>query len=144
MVVAKVAAETAAAAKVEVMVVEVRAEARVVHGGNGGGGEGGGEGGGSEGGGSAGGGSTSGDEGGGGATTRATLTFAAVVTLVASGVTSTRLYRLEASCAAGALTRIVTAASTVDVTAAAVAWLPSGAQCQRNGKNDLDDDAACV
>ena len=95
-----------------------------------------------EGGGSAGGGSTSGDEGGGGATTRATLTFAAVVTLVASGVTSTP--RLEASCAAGALTRIVTAASTVDVTAAAVAWLPSGAQCQRNGKNDLDDDAACV
>jgi hypothetical protein len=48
--VAKVAAETAAAAKpkVEAMVVEVRAEARVVHGGNGGGGEGGGEGGGSD------------------------------------------------------------------------------------------------
>jgi hypothetical protein len=66
-----------------------------------------------------------GEEGGGGATTRATLTFAAVATLVASGVTSTP--RLEASCAAGALTRIVTAASTVDVTAAAVAWLPSGA-----------------
>ena len=94
-------------------------------GGNGGGGEGGGEGGGSEGGGSAGGGSTGGEEGGGGATTRATLTFAAVATLVASGVTSTP--RLEASCAAGALTRIVTAASTVDATAAAVAWLPSGA-----------------
>eukprot|EP00964_Phaeocystis_antarctica_P125377 scaffold89017_cov48-Phaeocystis_antarctica.AAC.1 len=72
-----------------------------------------------------GGGSAGGDEGGGGATTRATLTFAAVATLVTSGVTSTP--RREASCAAGALTRVVAAASTVDVMAAAVAWLPSGA-----------------
>ena len=84
-----------------------------------------GAGGGGEGGGSEGGGSAGGDEGGGGATTRATLTFAAVATLVRSGVTSTP--KLEASCAAGALTRIVTAASTVEITAAAVAWLPSGA-----------------
>ena len=92
----------------------------------GGGGEGGdSEGGGSEGGGSEGGGSAGGDEGGGGATTRATLTFAAVATLVASGVTSTP--RLEASCATGALTRVVAAASTVNVMSAAVAWLPSGA-----------------
>ena len=100
-------------------------------GGDGGGGGGGsgvsivGAGGGGEGGGSEGGGSAGGDEGGGGATTRATLTFAAVATLVASGVTSTP--RREASCAVGALTRVVAAASTVDVTAAAVAWLPSGA-----------------
>ena len=66
-----------------------------------------------------------GDEGGGGATTRATLTFAAVVTLVTSGVTSTP--RREVSCAAGALTRVVAASSTVKVMSAAVAWLPSGA-----------------
>eukprot|EP00964_Phaeocystis_antarctica_P111851 scaffold76122_cov54-Phaeocystis_antarctica.AAC.3 len=84
-----------------------------------------GAGGGGEGGGSEGGGSAGGDEGGGGATTRATLTFAAVATLVRSGVTSTP--KQEASCAAGVLTRVVAAASTVDVIAAAVAWLPSGA-----------------
>ena len=84
-----------------------------------------GAGGGGEGGGSAGGGSAGGDEGGGGATTRATLTFAAAATLVMSGVTSTP--KREASCAVGALTRVVAAASTVDVMAAAVAWLPSGA-----------------
>ena len=94
-------------------------------GGSGGGGDGGGGGGGGEGGGSEGGGSEGGGDGGGGATTRATLTFAAVATLVTSGVTSTP--RREASCAAGALTRVVTAASTADVMAAAVAWLPSGA-----------------
>ena len=92
---------------------------------SGGGGSNVGAGGGGEGGGSEGSGSAGGDEGGGGATTRATLTFAAVATLVRSGVTSTP--KLEASCAAGALTRFVAAASTVDVIAAAVAWLPSGA-----------------
>ena len=86
---------------------------------------GGGVGGGCGGSGRKGGGSAGGDEGGGGATTRAMLTFAAVAMLVTSGVAS--MPRREASSAAGALARVVAAASTVNAMSAAVPWLPSGA-----------------
>ena len=102
-------------------------------GGDGGGGGGGGgvslvgAGGGCEGGGSEGGGGVGGDEGDGGATTRVTLTLAAVATLVTGSRNQTTTPKREASCAAGVLTRVVAFASTVDVMAAAVAWLPSGA-----------------